>query len=115
LYINSTLPATLEEVLCQLGLSLEEAASLLREARAPHDASELTTHQLARLDQTVSRMIGSLAGQDWRRPDGVDRGPDNVNQIGTYDLFHRKTGEHKKFGSFGDLLRWSVAEYGWRD
>ncbi|MBT9587158.1 hypothetical protein IV102_27695 [bacterium] len=114
MYIDATITTTLEEVLGQLGLSHDEASSLLREARAPHDAEELTTHQLARVDQTVSRMIGSLAGQDWRRPDGVDRGPDNVNQVGTYDLFHKKTGEHKKFDTFGDLLRWSVAEYGWK-
>ncbi len=104
----------LEEMLEQLGLTSEEAVHLLQEAKTPNELLELNTVQLNRIDQTVSRMVGNLAGQDWRRADGADRGPENVNQIGPYDVFNKKSGEHRKFGTFGDLLRWSLAEYGWK-
>ena len=104
----------LDEMLLQLGLAPEEAVHLMQEAKTPNELLELNSVQLNRIDQTVGRMVGNLAGQDWRRADGADRGPDNVNQIGPFDVFNKKTGEHRKFETFGDLLRRSLAEYGWK-
>lgn len=104
---------TLEETLADLGLSPQEAHSLLWSARIPSDRVSLEAHEVKRLEQSVSALAARLIGRDWRRADGADRSA-SPEPLGQYDLFHKQTGQHLPLQTFGDLLRWSEAEYGWQ-
>lgn len=102
----------LSDVLSELDLSLEEAESLLREAKITRRSEDLTAPDLARIDVALQRLTSRLAGRDYRSPDGADR--QQATEIGPFDLFHRQTGQHIVLKSFGDLVRWSESEYGWK-
>ena len=104
----------LAEILEILDISPGEAESLIREAKIPTTREELTVPELVRIDIALERTCYKLAGRDWRRADGADRQQFGTTEIGDFDLFHRKTGQHQSLASFGQLLRWSEAEYGWR-
>ena len=106
-------PLSYEEVLEQLGLSPEESGRVLWDSKPILDRTHWTSEQLVRLEDVLSKIVTRMAGRDWRRADGADRGPDNPDKLGPYDLFHRRTQELRRFACFGDLFRWSEAEYGW--
>ena len=112
--LEAVQPMPVEEVLRILDVSREEAAILFREAKTPADKPELTVAEIARIEQALPRLASALAGRDWRRADGADRGENNENSVGRFDVFHKTTGEHKPMATFGDLVRWSESEYGWK-
>lgn len=99
----------LESVLAEIGLTPAEAAPLLWEARIAQDITQLDQVAANRLQEVISRRATQLAGRDWRRADGADGAG-----LGKYDLFHKRSGQHQRLETFGDLLRWSEQEYGWR-
>lgn len=111
---QATQSMTKAEVLKTLDLSPSEAESLFREAKTPPEKEELTVAELTRLDVVIPRMVHVLVGRDWRRADGADREANAQNGAGSFDIFHRKTGQRQALATFGDLLRWSESEYGWK-
>lgn len=111
---QATQSMTKAEVLKTLDLSESEAESLFREAKTPAEKEELTVAELTRLDVVIPRMVHVLVGRDWRRADGADREANDQNGGGNFDIFHRKTGQRQPLATFGDLLRWSESEYGWK-
>ena len=112
--LNADAPRSLQEVLTVLDISPGEAEPLMREAKIPADRPELATHDLVRVDVAVERICHKMAGRDWRRADGADRQQYGSEEVGAYDLFHRKTGQRQSLQTFGQLLRWAEAEYGWK-
>ncbi len=109
--LSEKAPMTLSELLGSLDISPSEAETLLREAKIPPGREELTAPDLARVDTALARICSRLPGKDYRRADGADRA--GSAEVGSYDLFHRKTGEHLALKTFGELLRWSESTYGW--
>lgn len=104
---------TKTEVLKTLDLSESEAESLFREAKTPAEKEELTVAELTRLDVVIPRMVHVLVGRDYRRADGADREAAGQG-AGSFDIFHKKTGQRQALATFGELLRWSESEYGWK-
>ena len=111
---QATQSITREEVLKVLDLNESEAESLFRDAKLPADKEEFTIAELTRLDVVIPRMVHVLVGRDWRRADGADREANAQNGPGSFDIFHRKTGQRQPLATFGELLRWSESEYGWQ-
>ena len=110
---QATQPISRQEVLNSLDLSEKEAESLFRDAKLPADKEQFTVPELTRLDLALARAVHTLVGRDWRRADGADR-ESSAGDAGSFDLFHRKTGQRQPLATFGELLRWSESEYGWK-
>lgn len=102
------------ELLTILDTDEGEAESLLREARIPAERERLTSPDLLRLEAAIERFCHRLVGRDWRRADGADRETVAPTELGRFDLFHRKSQQHKSLETFGQLLRWAETEYGWK-
>lgn len=113
MHLKSNEPLSYEEVLEKLGLSPEESRRVIWDSKPILDKTVWTSDQLTRLEDVLSKIVTRMAGRDWRRADAADRGQDNPEKLGPYDLFHRRTEELRRFSSFGDLFRWSESEYGW--
>lgn len=111
--LKSNEPLSFEALIEQLGLSPEESRRVTWDSKPILDKTVWNSDQLNRLEDMLSKLVTRFAGRDWRRADAADRGTDNPNNLGPYDLFHRRTGELRKFATFGDLWRWSESEYGW--
>lgn len=106
-------PMTLEQVLQILDISAHEAEPFMRDWKIPVGRETLAVSDLTRVNTAVERICHQLAGRDWRRADGADR-EKSLTEVGPYDLFHRKSGLHQALKTFGQLLRWSESEYGWK-
>lgn len=113
MHVKSDESLSFEALIGQLGLSPEESLRVIWDSKPVLDKPLWTCEQLTRLEDILSKLVTQFAGRDWRRADGADRGQDNPDNLGPYDLFHRRTGECRKLGTFGDLFRWSEGEYGW--